>query len=332
MDEDWDKNKGGRDRWIAYMKARFEQCFRVLKPGAHGLVWSLPRTSHWTAFALDDAGFDVRDRIVNIFGSGLPKRQRVSLDGWRGWGTVLKPAAEDWVLVRKRFTGTVAENVSAHGTGAINIDACRIGPGRWPANAMLEHHCECVETDEIIEVVNDKRQITEKGRRGSGFAGVGSGSSGRPEAAVYNSEEVRVWKCHDRCPVRLLDEQTAGRKTAYATKAGVSRFFYTTKASSSERSAGLDDKNPHPTVKPVALMRWLSRLVTPPAGLIIDPFAGSGTAGIAAILEGFRFHGIEKDDGYAEVAKKRIAFWEKHGERAPEIHRQMKKTGQLPLL
>jgi site-specific DNA-methyltransferase (adenine-specific) len=114
---------GDRDRFIAAIAPIFEECLRVLKPGAHGLVWALPRTSHWTATALEDAGFEIRDRVSHLFGTGFPKS--LNLDG--GLGTALKPACEDWWLVRKPLEGTVAANVAAHGTGALNIDATRIG-------------------------------------------------------------------------------------------------------------------------------------------------------------------------------------------------------------
>jgi hypothetical protein len=115
------RSEGAKFR--AGLRPIFEECLRVLKPGAHGLVWALPRTSHWTATALEDAGFEIRDRVSHLFGTGFPKS--LNLDG--GLGTALKPACEDWWLVRKPLEGTVAANVAAHGTGALNIDATRIG-------------------------------------------------------------------------------------------------------------------------------------------------------------------------------------------------------------
>ena len=123
MAKHWDKDKGGRVHWIAWMQSVMQDCLRVLKPGAHGLVWALPRTSHWTATALENARFEIRDSMVHIFGSGFPK----SLNLREGKGTALKPAHENWILVRKPLgEKTVARNVLEHGTGALNIDASRI--------------------------------------------------------------------------------------------------------------------------------------------------------------------------------------------------------------
>ena len=149
MGKDWDKDKGGRDNWIAYMELRFKEIFRVLKPGGHALVWALPRTSHWTGFAVENAGFEIRDRHSHFFGTGFPKSSNIAKQidkslgveptvvgsakptspeakEWEGWGTALKPACEDWWLCRKPFKGAAYKNVMKNGTGALNIDACRI--------------------------------------------------------------------------------------------------------------------------------------------------------------------------------------------------------------
>lgn len=160
MGKNWDHNRGGSKNWITWMTSVMSECLRVLKPGAHGLVWALPRTSHWTATALEDAGFEIRDVVTHIFGSGFPKSLDISkaidkwaggmsnqrggninseataLRGastkeakqWEGWGTALKPASEHWILVRKPTSEkTVTANVLKHGVGGINIDASRIG-------------------------------------------------------------------------------------------------------------------------------------------------------------------------------------------------------------
>src|SRR3990167_1434592 len=128
MGKSWDRAHGGRDGWIVGMAAIAAECLRVAKPGSHALVWAIPRTSHWTATAWEDGGWEVRDRLAHIFGSGFPKSHNP--DGkHEGWGTALKPAVEDWWLLRKPLIGTVAQNVKAHGTGALNVDGCRVVTG-----------------------------------------------------------------------------------------------------------------------------------------------------------------------------------------------------------
>lgn len=129
MGKDWDKDKGGRDAWIKWMTTVMKECLRVLKPGAHGFVWALPRTSHWTATACENAGFQIRDIVTHLFGSGFPKSHNIGKKAkdWDGWGTALKPASEHWILVRKPLSEkTIVDNVLKHGTGGINIDASRV--------------------------------------------------------------------------------------------------------------------------------------------------------------------------------------------------------------
>lgn len=343
--------RGSRASFIAWLTERMMECLRVLKPGGHMLVWSIPRTSHWTATALEDAGFDVRDRVSHFFGTGFPKSVNLSkaidkrlgaepvvvganpnhrpvsgttYEGvyaggntgaavitepssseakqWQGFGTALKPACEDWWLVRKPLDGTVVANVLDHGTGALNIDACRITTdepltrklnantestsgwkstnrspvagkdgGRWPAHITFDEEAAAVLDEQSGPGVSRKGR-PRKGRPGDGYGMTHTG-------AEYND---------------------AG---------GASRFYYVAKPTRSERDAG-PTRNVHPTVKSINLMRWLVRLVTPPGGLVLDPFTGSGTTGIACVHEGFRFKGFEQSEEYAEIARKRI----KHAE------------------
>jgi DNA modification methylase len=242
---------------------------------------------------------------------------------WEGWGTALKPAHEPIVVARKPFKGTVAENVQEHGTGALNIDGCRL-------------------PYEDGEVSFDRKQ------RQQHSDGAVKGAFG---AAALIGTEIGTYKENGRWPANvifdeeageLLDEQSGERKsganpkrrggdtsrTAYGEfsgqadanpkrgtdSGGASRFFYSAKASKGERNAGTD-KNAHPTVKPIDLMRYLCRLVTPPGGTVLEPFLGSGTTGIAAGLEGFEFIGIERESEYMEIAKARMAWWaDKSGE------------------
>lgn len=279
---------------------------------------------------------------------------------WQGWGTALKPAFEPIVVARKPLAGTVAANVLAHGTGAINVDGCRVGTtvetwpasrqetrgnhyhglggtqyesrtvetgdapaGRWPANVVLSHTPDCREVG-VRKVRNPSGSI-----RGDEPSPVVKNALGERERVAWEAhgtdgtETVPAFECSPDCPVRMLDEQAGdilgavsnGKRAgtgygegygvqaqvpSYADTGGPSRFFYTAKASSAER-----DGATHPTVKPLELMRWLVRLVTPPGGLVLDPFAGSGTTLIAAKLEGLRAVGIEREESYCEMAAER---------------------------
>lgn len=299
MGKEWDSLPPGRE-WA-------EACLRVLKPGGHLLAFGSTRTYHRLAVAIEDGGFDIRDSLIWLYSSGFPKSHDVSkgldrLAGaerpvvgytnphdprtamarkmygtdlqdepgkgipiteaateeakrWEGFGTALKPSYEPVVMARRPLTATVAEAIRDYGTGALNIDGCRITldpdevePGRWPANLMMnEAAAEMVDAD---------------------------------------NPEVRP-----------------------------SRYFYCPKSNQRERSAGLDAANPHPTVKPIDLMRYLCRLVTPPGGTVLDPFAGSGSTGIAAGLEGFDFIGIDNEADFITLATARLEWWsDKTGE------------------
>ena len=280
---------------------------------------------------------------------------------WEGWGTALKPAYEPIVLARKPLSEpTVAQNVLRWGTGALNIDKCRIGnkqiqthntaflqyhgqntrpwqqehqpfvtqhQGRFPANFLLSH-AECCEYVGMKKI---------KGISGGGMNRDGQGENnvygkhqGHPQiknvgyADIDDMETIEEWRCVKDCPVRMLDEQSGERKTGnikphgnigsafqsskeitvtfYGDSGGASRFFYCSKASRSERG----DDCVHPTVKPLALMSYLCKLICPPNGLILDPFIGSGSTLIAALNENFNAIGIEKEPAYITIAQKRI--------------------------
>jgi hypothetical protein len=350
MGKDWDKDKGGRDAWISWMTEVAKECFRVLKPGGHALVWAIPRTSHWTGFAWEQAGWEPRDKIYHAFGTGFPKNHDISKaidkaagaerevvgtaenygaskasDGkqaygdyagewnittpatndakeWQGWGTALKPAVEEWWLFRKPLSEkTIAENVLKWGTGGLNIDGCRIGTeggtakgnppknesngiygdgingaceildigkGRWPA--QLTHDG----SEEIIELLSDASRFfyctkANKRDRDEGCEGLESRKSGMSNGAQINGEG------YDK-----------------GQDIGLNRV--------------ISRRNHHPTVKPTNLMVYLCKLITPPKGLILDPFMGSGSTGKAAIREGFRFIGIEQNPEYLEISRCRI--------------------------
>lgn len=316
MGKEWDGSRGGRDAWIAWLANELAPAFIALKPGGHALVWALPRTSHWTATALENLGFEIRDIHHHLFGTGFPKSLNLVKAGagedWAGWGTALKPACEHWILCRKPLDGTVAANVLRHGTGGLNIDACRIGDnpgykynaakngttfhgeqgarntqtaakrgrdvvestkGRWPAHVSL---------DEEAAAVLDEQ---------SGPVGGGRGrAGGKVDHAAFGG-----------------GIKNRGNEFGYADAGGASRFFYVAKPSRAEKTAA--GPNAHPTVKSVALMRWLIRLITLPGGIVLDPFAGTGSTGVAALAEGMRFIGVEQggeNDKYLPIIEGRL--------------------------
>lgn len=316
---------------IANSVEMWREALRVLKPGGHLLAFSGSRTYHRMVCAIEDAGFEIRDQIMWVYGSGFPKSH--NLDGqWQGWGTALKPAHEPIVVARKPLGGTVAANVLAHGTGALNIDGCRVGDevrfnaaagnkaggnslnmsavgmpqdaagreaiGRWPANLIHDG------SDEVL----------------AAFPHTTSGGGQRNGAAT---DGVYGDYAGNDAP-----------RTFEANSGSAARFFYCAKASKADRNEGLEGfplkpggmvsntsgqhltrrdggapgpvANNHPTVKPTDLMRYLCRLVTPPGGTVLDLFTGSGSTGKAAVLEGFRFVGCELSPEYLAIATARI--------------------------
>lgn len=299
------------------------EALRVLKPGGHVAAFGATRLYHRLAGGLEDAGFEIRDSLAWMYGSGFPKS--LNLEGeWDGWGTALKPAFEPIVLARKPLAGSVAANVLEHGTGALNIDGCRIGTdgggtvcSYWPE--------PCAGHDAAGGAYD-----SDHGAPPPGWPEVDA--AGRWPANVVLDEEAAA----------ILDEQSGStRSTLTSTpgaiygngdglpshtgeygfndEGGASRFFYVAKASTAERNAGLDALEPrivnfHPTVKPIALMRWLVRLVTPPGGIVLDPFAGSGSTLVAAVLEGFDSIGCEMTDDYLPIIEARTAWAHKQVE------------------
>lgn len=299
MGHTWDTGE------TAFSAEFWAEVLRVLKPGGHVIAASGTRTYHRLACAIEDSGFEIRDMISWLYGSGFPKSHNQP----GGWGTALKPACEPWVLARKSLIGTVAANITLHGTGAINIGACRIGfasevdaasaapggratgkpmsnlagaedpraaftpsdnsGGRWPANVIHDG------SDEVVAAFPDA----------PGQQGVVTGNEpSSPFANVYGDMPNR-----------------AGGATPRGDTGSAARFFYSAKADAMDR---LGSK--HPTVKPVDLMQYLCRLITPPGGTVLDPFAGSGTTGEAAFREGFKSILIEREPAYFEDIVRRM--------------------------
>lgn len=256
---------------------------RVAKPGAHLLVFGGARTFHRLACALEDAGWEIRDTLVWLYSDKRPKSQNLT-GAWVGWGTALKPAFEPIILARKPLVGTVAANVETYGVGALNIDGCRTpvpaqpaSPGRWPANVLLDGDAG----DQLDAQFGSRKSGVMRGgqqrRRSRGDGG-------------YNG--------------RMPDTTT--RVDTYGDSGGVSRFFYCGRASTREREDGVVGGNMHPTVKPLMLMRYLVRLIVPGGGTVFDPFAGSGTTGVACAAEGRSFLGVEREERFVAVAVQRL--------------------------
>jgi site-specific DNA-methyltransferase (adenine-specific) len=411
MGKAWDRTG------IAYDVDMWRAVLRVMKPGAHLVAFGGTRTHHRVACAVEAAGFEIRDCLQWLFGSGFPKSLNVSkaidnaagaagdrkiiganptwreakrsnrimepvrggsaelitapatpeAEQWDGWGTALKPAYEPIILARKPLSGTVAANVLAHGTGAINIDGCRV-PTDWnepdrPDSWKRSGHTADADADKIAAPPGNGIECHPGGRW--------------PPNVLLTHDANCGAECVDGCPVRMLDEQAgvlhthgghivvptmgyggaaanAHRERKINSECGTaSRFFprfrYCSKASTAEREAGCEEltaaqrddgrtadapgannprnrggqlrRNTCPTVKPLDIMRWLVRLVTPRGGLVLDHFTGSGSTGCAAIIEGMRFFGIDADPVHIKIAEARIAH-------VHAIHGQLPRDGE----
>ena len=409
MGKSWDASG------IAYDITVWQECLRVLKPGGHMLAFSGSRTYHRMACAIEDAGFQIRDQIMWVYGSGFPKSLNISksIEGllttgsanktafkhlageqvdrgdwgiakqqfthgqrdtnydetasatrlgklepttdeakeWNGWGTALKPAHEPIVLARKPLDGTVANNVLKHGVGGINIDGCRVAhqseadrasttpQGKVTSNKMAG---SAPDVDDAGRVDVD-RPDTALGRFPANFIHDGSDEvlelfpDSKGMATQKSGSNIKVYGGNS-----LYESSTTfpDVRQGFNDNGSAARFFYCAKASKKDRNEGLDEfavgqakgggggigdylddvnsasgkygsekapqRNHHPTVKPTDLMRYLCRLITPPNGIILDPFTGSGSTGKAAVQEGFSFIGIEQSAEYVEIAKARI--------------------------
>ena len=412
MGKTWD-NQG-----VSFRAETWAACLRVLKPGGHIVVFGGTRTHHRMWCAIEDAGFEVREMLLWLYGQGMPKSRNISKDvdrlrggtrevlgthqgsgytranveqgaqnreaqswkrlsdtpvtedgeKWNGWGTGLKPSVEPILLARKPLSEkNVAANVLRHGTGALNIDATRnaytsdadkasatpqgrvtsktvgIGAepdaarnlarteiarpeqkGRWPANVIIQ--CTCDDPQPVPETAHERQGEPSQEQRydDEGATDLASKPGVRREGGGYAHQP--------ECPAGLLDAQTgvlksgmmkAGQKRqrskgaggyhdnmpdeataagTYGDAGGASRFFYCPKATKKERGEG----NTHPTVKPLALMRWLIRMVTPPDGVVLDPFCGSGSTLVAAADEGVGFIGVDVSREYCAIARNRL--------------------------
>jgi len=304
----------------------FAEALRVAKPGAHLLCFGGTRTFHRMACAIEDAGWEIRDCIMWVTGQGFPKSMDVSkaiekkhgadaAAQWDGWGTCLKPAWEPIIVARKPLDGTVAHNVMTYGTGAINIDGCRVptedklgggmraggADGVWDRPFMHDEKAQA-------EFVERKKANVAKSESLGRFP-ANLVHDGSQEVLELFPEVAKSTKCRQARTPKRTDvyglysmEKKDSPMVGYEDGGTAARFFYCAKASKKDRGEG----NDHPTVKPNALMRWLVRLVCPQGGTVLDPFMGSGSTGVACIQEGMRFVGIDMDEHYCEIAEKRI--------------------------
>lgn len=318
----------------------WKAALRVVRPGGYCLCFLHARTYHLGVMAMQLAGWEIRDQLQWIYSQGWPKSRNPRLwlqdpaeaARWQGYGTALKPAFEPIVLARKPLEGTVEATWRKYGTAILDIDRCRIPfrdpedfesatfgagqdlrggrfgagggvpdgrmnieanpTGRWPANVLL---------DEGAAAELDRQS----GELVSGKPGVRGASTNR----------------------HVFHKQSKGAgtpMTGYGDHGGASRFFYVAKPSQKERSEGLPEgnDNKHITVKPITLMRYLVRLVTPPGGILLDPFAGSGTTGCAAEMEAIPYVLMEQHKEDCQVALARCRHWAK---------RSLEERGQYSL-
>lgn len=278
MGKKWDYDVPSEEIWA--------ECLRVLKPGGHLLAFAGTRTQHRMAVRIEDVGFEIRDMIAWVYGSGFPKSHNLK-DQWQGWGTALKPALEPITVARKPLIGTVAENVLAHGTGALNIDGCRVAGESTRRTNTAEMGYQGGNFAEQYQTGSDE------GRWPANLIHDGS-----DEVLALAGEQARFFYC-PKASKKDRDEGLEGfeAKARPTMGSGIGGQPDQQKA---------NNRNTHPTVKPTDLMRYLCRLVTPPNGTVLDPFMGSGSTGKAAMLEGFNFIGIEREAEYIEIAKARI--------------------------
>ena len=381
MGKEWD----GGD--IAFRTEVWEAALRVAKPGAYLLAFGGTRTFHRMAVAIEDAGWEIRDTVMYVYGTGFPKSHNVSkaidkeagaerevvgqrvharkgvkiaeertaigagsfgeerignvtvpatdaAKQWDGWGTALKPAWEPIIVARKPLDSTVAANVLTHGTGAMNIDGCRVvgedipinrleswsgfgqeirpnyeqeinNKGRWPANLIHDGSDEVVA---LFPVNAGAFAPVRRGHSGKSNGIYGDFAQKGDDGASYRGDTgsaARFFYCakanradrDEGC--EMLEETRRG-----AMVGNVNDGNFLTGSGNPRQSMG---RNHHPTVKPTALMRYLCKLVTRLGGVVLDPFCGSGSTGKAAILEGFKFIGIEKEFEYCEIANARIS-------------------------
>lgn len=346
MGQQWD----GGD--VAFRPDTWRRVFDVMKPGAHLIAFAATKGYHRMACAIEDAGFEIRDMVPWLYGTGFPKSH--NQDGeWEGWGTGLKPAIEPVVLAQKPISETsIAANLARWGVGAINIDACRVP----------------ITDEDYARNCSGRRGHDSNRSREMDFhmtAGKGSDTGRWPANLCHDgSEEVlAAFAAHgERGAIAPVHTRSADKfRSTYGAFAGnideegstfrgdsgtAARFFYSSKATQGERifecrecgshtvgkpSCGHDDFRTHPTVKPISLMRWYVEMVTPPGGLVLDPFAGTGTTAAAASEAGFQSLSIEADENHVRDIALRLGLTLEEVLRATVSARPVPKRDQQEL-
>jgi len=299
-----------RAAFVTFMTDVMRECLRVLKPGGYALVWAIPRTAHWTAWATEDAGFEIRDVVLHLFGSGFPKSLDVSKAIDKAAGAEREIIADN--PNHRAISGVQYEGVYVGGnTGAATItapatDDARQWKGWGTALKPAAEHWILARKPLIGTVAAN---VLAHGTGGLNIDGCRVGYADDIDKASA-TDQIGRWPANlilDEDAAQALDAQSGTLKSG-ARPGGASRFFYVAKAPKSDKTAKGLVANTHPTVKNTELMRWLTRLVTPPGGLVLDPFAGSGSTGVACAAEGFRFLGVERDEDSFLTAARRIAL------------------------
>lgn len=317
MNKKWDYDIPSIEIW--------EECLRILKPGGHLLSFGGSRTFHRIAVNIEDAGFEVRDTIMWVYGKAFPKSTNIgrALDkrnienDLHYLGTALKPAHEPIIMARKPFKGTLVDNVLTYGTGALNIDGCRVSSDEDFSNVKP------MDVTKLNTKRNDETEEEARLRKKLGSQSVEEAmeklkSLGRwPANFIHDGSDVILEGFPDTASSSSSNKNKDGgdfpdntiklglkkiQRNGFDDSGSAARYFYCAKASKKDR----EENNTHPTVKPTELMRYLCRLITPKNGIVLDPFMGSGSTGKAALLEGFSFIGIEMDEDYYKIATGRV--------------------------
>ena len=304
LGKDWDKDTGAMETW--------QECLRVLKPGGYILAFSAARTYHNLATNIESAGFEIRDQIMWLYSSGFPKAQdmgkaidkrngKQSDNEWSGWKTALKPAHEPIVMARKPFKGSCIDNVLTHGTGALNIEDSRITVAddelksfqkEWDRDSRGKMDYLKLDGRETDYVGGSVKDYVPEGRYPSNVIG-----------------EVTDYQKFFYCPKVGRAERHVGFEPPETNGKGHTQMYGEEQAVL-RKTNNLSTGNNHPTVKPVELMKYLVKLVTPEGGIVLDPFNGSGSTGMACVELGYEYVGCELDPNYVEIATNRIATWE----------------------
>ena len=276
--DEWDKY----DNCVSFDQNTWKNISENLKPGGYLAIFGAARTFHRLVCAVEDSGLDIRDQLMWLHSMGMPKSSNIGkkLSEWKGWGTGLKPCYEPILLAQKPHSEkSIVKNIEKHGVGAINIDESRLPCGRWPGKVLH---------DGSEEIENEFDKYGERGNNWSRNYGTEDYQGRQYKGGVFGGG-------------RFLGN------TTYADKGTASRFFYNVKASVKEKTHDRTIENNHPTVKPIDVMKYIIKMITPKDGIVFDPFAGSGTTLVACKELGYSFVGCEIEQKYIDIVNKRLS-------------------------